>query len=275
MKTIIIATDFSETAANATNYAAMLAAKLDAHLLIYHAYLYPLPPDVPSSKKRYDDAYNEDKNRMEVLSFDLKNRFDISLDYHLSPEPIMEELPRLVKEHHADLVVMGISGNNPVKRMVFGSTTISVLRIATYPIMVIPEEVTFIEPKRILFAFLPQILHKENTLSALKTISATFHSKIKVLRINHPEAPEAIESENKYHMDLLNEKLHKLDFSYLKVDAKNVIEGIEKGLEISKADMLVMVPGKYSIWKAVNKKSATRKITAYVQVPLLTLPNQI
>ena len=49
MKTIIVPTDFSETAANALNYAIEMAKEINASITLLHAYIVPvsITPDTP------------------------------------------------------------------------------------------------------------------------------------------------------------------------------------------------------------------------------------
>jgi nucleotide-binding universal stress UspA family protein len=51
------------------------------------------------------------------------------------------EILRLATEQHAELVVLGIHGRNPIDRMLFGSTAEPVVRRATCPVLTVRADV--------------------------------------------------------------------------------------------------------------------------------------
>ena len=66
MKTIIIPTDFSDCANNASEYAAKLAKSIDAKVLLLHVYHVPLTsaPDFPVEVKTAEDLQKENEIQM-------------------------------------------------------------------------------------------------------------------------------------------------------------------------------------------------------------------
>jgi nucleotide-binding universal stress UspA family protein len=51
------------------------------------------------------------------------------------------EILRLATEQHAELIVLGIHGRNPIDRMLFGSTAEPVVRRATCPVLTVRADV--------------------------------------------------------------------------------------------------------------------------------------
>ena len=82
MKTIIVATDYSEPARNATHYAAALSQSTGAAaLVLYHSFHLPVPiSDVPTSLPAEAERYHENLLTLEAIKLDLIGTYGIRED---------------------------------------------------------------------------------------------------------------------------------------------------------------------------------------------------
>ena len=52
-----------------------------------------------------------------------------------------------------------------------------------------------------------------------------------------------------------------------------VVDGIEREIRETKADLLVMVPHKLNFWESLFHQSTTRSMALRAHIPILVLPN--
>ncbi len=139
-RSIVVATDFSETAEKATLAAVELAKKLDARVLLVHAWMIPLvsSADVPVPLPA---------NFIDDLAADAQRAMDAALKRHQAAGvPVTGKVvcrdPRdgiieLAQEAKADWLVIGTHGRRGLKRLVLGSVAESVVRSAPCPVLVV------------------------------------------------------------------------------------------------------------------------------------------
>jgi nucleotide-binding universal stress UspA family protein len=139
MKTIVLATDGSDTAAAATATAIDLAAAQDAKLVVVAAWdlafiplgYGPVVPDLDrieeDEAKRVTEAVAEQARASGVRAEAIIRRgFPV------------EQICRLAEERYAAMIVLGTHGRGPLRRMVFGSVSTGVLHHAKCPVLVVP-----------------------------------------------------------------------------------------------------------------------------------------
>ncbi|CAN5536891.1 hypothetical protein BH23BAC1_BH23BAC1_25990 [soil metagenome] len=273
MKTFIVAVDFSDAANNAARFAAELAKRMEAKIILYNAFYLSIPPsEAPVLTPRLETIFSEDKAHLEAKGEEIASQYNISVECFSSPLSIVDQLPALVRKHQADLVIMGMRGINSFNRKLFGSTSVSILRIAKFPVLVIPEEVSFQKMKNILFAYQPAGLSKENNLSLLKEFAKVFDAYVKILHVclPHEEKGEIFTKET---TDKIDDLLASLKHEYIQFEDEHFLHGINRGISDTNANLLVMVPGEHNFWETLTNKSNTRKVALNAHIPLLALPN--
>jgi nucleotide-binding universal stress UspA family protein len=141
MKPIMLATDGSPTAEEATKKAIELAKFFDTELYIVTAWDIPysslgyaaVPPVgdlVKVSKDRADEVTAEAARRAKDAGLEVKT-------FVLRGFPV-DEIIIAAKKFSPQLVVLGSHGWGPVKRAIFGSVSTGVLHHATCPVLVVP-----------------------------------------------------------------------------------------------------------------------------------------
>jgi nucleotide-binding universal stress UspA family protein len=141
MKPIMLATDGSPTAEEATKKAIDLAKVLGAELYIVIAWDIPysslgyaaVPPVgdfVKVSKDRADEVAVEAEKRASDAGVEVKT-------FVLRGFPV-DEISIAAKKFSPQLIVLGSHGWGPMKRAIFGSVSTGVLHHATCPVLVVP-----------------------------------------------------------------------------------------------------------------------------------------
>ncbi|MBN8790516.1 MAG: universal stress protein, partial [Terrimonas sp.] len=134
MKTIIIPTDFSPTALNATNYAVDMALALDAAVLLLHVYQLPVSynnnMDVPLPVIDINQIEEINKEKIQTLKEQLQhitsNKIKIDTDVRMGM--LTDELEELCETVKPFAIVMGNRGGGAVERLLVGSSTLSAIK---------------------------------------------------------------------------------------------------------------------------------------------------
>lgn len=147
-KRILCPVDFSDSSAQAVEYALSLAQANDAHLTLLHVVTYDPATEAP---ELYDtvvanrvpslDAYWEhmeasSREQLEAAIPPSAREF-CTIDTMLAKGKPYREILRIARDEQADLIVMGVQGRGAVDLMFFGSTTQHVVRQAACPVLTI------------------------------------------------------------------------------------------------------------------------------------------
>lgn len=276
MKTIIVCTDYSEPAGNATRYAAQLARRTGATtLVLYHSFFLPVPiSETPGALPAADALYDEHHRRLETLGRELAQTYGVPVDCFASPLPVVDGLPALVKKRRADLVVLGMGALGELDRRVFGSTATRVIGQAAFPVLVVPRNVPFEPFRRILFACDYAALTPGNDFSLMLSLAEAFGAQVDVLHVEKPEPATAPpDKKSAYRGPHLETMLQAIKHQYTFLEEQDVVTGIEQGIREEEANLLVMVPRPHGFWDILFNRSTTRRMAYQTHIPLLVLPD--
>jgi nucleotide-binding universal stress UspA family protein len=128
-KRILCASDFSESAVRALDFALSLAQEADARLILLHV-LEWLPNLKEARESLERDAYRQLR---EAVPGSARNWSQP--EEKVTAGKAHREILRVAQEEQAELIVQGVQGKNAVDRMVFGSTAHHVVREAICPVL--------------------------------------------------------------------------------------------------------------------------------------------
>ena len=140
--TIVVATDFSTSAAHATDTAIDYARKLGSRLVLIHAY------DVPIPAPAIAGAYSLPEGIVKEIASAAQARVDEAArevaETGVECEGVAVGLPAAMAvvdeaiSRHADLIVMGTRGLTGIKHVALGSVADRVVRTAPCPVLTVP-----------------------------------------------------------------------------------------------------------------------------------------
>ena len=133
---ILVPADFSEAAASALRYAATLAARMEAHLLVLHADPFVAPVDLMSVDSPREDMIEIARERLAVFA-ETNIAANVPYDVRVVVGTPVDAIPAQVAETGAGLIVMGTHGRSAVGRLLFGSVTEAMMRVATVPVIAV------------------------------------------------------------------------------------------------------------------------------------------
>jgi nucleotide-binding universal stress UspA family protein len=269
MNTIIALTDFSDAADAALVYAARFAKKFKAQLLIYHSAALGAPvAELPLQYETIETLTKSSAVKLKEEKQKIEETYGLAVETIMDNIPVQDRLHELASQHHANLIVMGLSGSNASERKSMGSTAVSVISNSHFPVLVVPEGSAYRAPKHILFAYdfisiLPAV-----KFSLLRELALVFDAEINVLHISNYSGRNP---RNTNIETLLMNIRHNYHF----VGSENIAKAIEQSVQTTQPDLLVMAPREHGYWDILKNKSITNKVAFHTTVPLLSLPNPL
>lgn len=285
MKKILLPTDFSATAENASKYAIELAASYGADVLMTNAFLVPADAIIASSLAwpllDYETLYRESKHDLERFLRKVKSSSKhpnehghsahIALESH--PGSVFEVTSDLVTKKNIDLVVMGISATGAVPQVIFGSNCRTMINKADFPVLYIPSEAAFRQVEIIGFATDLSI----NDVEIIKDVLQLWrreHIQLKLIHITKEEIQNT--SKTQVQVDdfikVVRENISNTNITYEYVSNIDIDNGLSWLTQEFKIDMLAMVHRQHSFLSRLLHGSHTQKISRHASVPLLVMP---
>lgn len=156
MKSILVPTDFSESANNAAHLALNIAKQASAEIHFLH--ILHTPVDWVKLPKEKENNYPETvkkighaKATLERLQKEAEDA-GLKAQHFLVYDQSTDEIIKHLNKYDHDFIVMGSHGTSGVREFVIGSNTIKVVRNATVPVLVVKRKHKEINLKKIAFA---------------------------------------------------------------------------------------------------------------------------
>ena len=143
VKTILVPTDFSETANKALSTATSLAKQFGARVVILHAYHAEIPMvvtmDAPYALPPgfYEELSAEAQRRVDKLAKEVKERDGVEVEGMAVAQPAASAIVDQAESMSADMIVMGTHGHTGIKHLLLGSVAERVVRTATCPVLTV------------------------------------------------------------------------------------------------------------------------------------------
>jgi nucleotide-binding universal stress UspA family protein len=275
MKTILVPTDYSKTANNAVNYAAALAQLMKAKLILVHAY--HVPPQinrVPFTTITEVQLERENARSLKQLAARIKKKAPgANIDCVARNGFAADVIKDISAEKKADLVVMGITGAGAVGEAVLGSVAVDTVRNVNVPVIIVPGNVKFSMPGKIVFAYDYAGENDQQAITALVDIARVLESKLMVVNVireddtaTFKKAIAGIKMES-----VLARVPHTLHFPV----NNSVTEGVNEFVKDTGAGMVAMIAHEHNIFYRLFNMSSTKRMAFHTSVPLLAIPEKL
>jgi nucleotide-binding universal stress UspA family protein len=139
INTILHPTDFSSSAANAFEMACSLAGQHQAKLLLLHVISPPAPPPLPYNDAGMGTIEEDAEMAYERLEEMRSAKPQLMIEYVLVEGEPEDEIVRVAKETHADLIVLGTHGRTGLEHLLMGSVAEGVTRDAPCRVITVSE----------------------------------------------------------------------------------------------------------------------------------------
>jgi nucleotide-binding universal stress UspA family protein len=144
---IVVATDFSDSAERAMQRGAQIAKQLEAKLHLIHVVrpldIYPGADPAAGYRLNHEQALHAAvKNRLDALAASLRKDFAIPVVVATRIGRAHKEIANYAAAKDAYLVVTGARGEHTLLDLLIGSTASRLLRLATYPVLIVKNTET-------------------------------------------------------------------------------------------------------------------------------------
>ena len=278
MRKILIPTDFSANAMNAIKYALELFKYEKSEFYIMHAYQDDIYADKDLLSRNVLDEVTQ------IISNDSKERLENVLKQinEVSPNPrhtynilssnnmLVDEADAIVDEKEIDIIVMGTRGKTNDRKLTFGSHTLQVLKYVQCPVLAIPENYLYTQPKHILFPTNYMIPYKRRELKLLCEMAIPYRAKIDMLYITKSNKLSIRQENNR---DFIKDALCKNQIHFKIVNNKNITNAIFTYIKENTIDMLVMVNTRHSFLEHILFESTIDEMSLHLDIPFLAMQN--
>ncbi|NCD68244.1 universal stress protein [Mucilaginibacter agri] len=282
MKTLLVPTDFSSPAENAAVYAMHLAKGIRANIKLCHAtkvfnnMFYPAQVTWP-----IDDMPEVDEGATESLKL-MAGRLShqSQLQYHgegFQPEvsycsecgETTDVITNTVTRERMPLVVMGMAAAGGISRMLFGSSSNSLIEHAHFPVLLVPATYKFKPIKKIAFA---TTLKKEDiaVVHALAGLAKYMQADILLTHVTDEshDGPGVKERSDAFLKEVCNKANYDRIY-YSLIKGHDVDKGLDWLAEHGQIDMLVLVHHNHGFIKRIFGESITLSMATHTTIPLL------
>lgn len=270
IKTILVPVDFSASAKNAIRFAIELSKEMTAKLLLIHVYTIPVVPR-PVTYILDPEAIQENFRSVEQQMNSIEEEIPELREVVYKTETIagygLIEIPEIIRNQHADLIVMGTKGASGFKGMILGSNTARVIEQADCPVLVIPESLRYTRIQNIGFAYDQEPLSGQPEIVAL--FARLFGASVDIFYI---QTQEEKEKENILPKSEFDHYFKGLQYTYQRFYNDDIEEGINSCIERKAIDLIVMIPRKHDLLYRLFNYSLTKKMAFYSKLPLLIIP---
>jgi nucleotide-binding universal stress UspA family protein len=274
MKTILVPTDFSNTARNAAKYALALADQIKAdRIVLYNAFQAPVSVDpmVPTvqlldmdlMKKSSEEGLHQFKEELKSELFGTI-KIDTFSEYNILTGGIND----LAKAVAADFIVMGITGGGAVTETLIGSNAVSVSLHSTIPVIIVPPEASFKKINSVLLACDFKQVLETTPVKPLKQLLENTGAALHVLHVNTSSEKSINVS---FETMVLDGLLKGNNPQYHFVDNESFTVGINQFADSNNIDMIITMPKKHGFFDSIFKKSHTKRLAFHSHLPLMVM----
>jgi nucleotide-binding universal stress UspA family protein len=265
MNSIIVCTDFSDAADTAMHYAANLAKRINAEIVLLHVYMIPItlsetPVVVISGeelKKNADEGLERCKRELLADNSGLQVRAESRLG------DVLDELEEMSKEVNPYAVVMGTHGATGIEKVIFGSTTAKVMRDLNRPVIAVPVGYKFSDIRTIVLA--TDLKVKNNAIGRMVEIVKQLNSTFYVIHVTNKDV------ERKMFPDSLTQQLNLLNPGYDYIKNDDVSDGIQRYVDEKNADLLMIFQHEHTFWERMFQKQHTSELLYNIKIPVLSI----
>lgn len=278
MRTILIPTDFSTNALHALQYAQELYKCERTCFFVLHTYMDEVYGKYKTTSAEAIEAQKEEKRKEseqkldELIQSVMGNPANPLHNFETvaSFDSLVDGINDFVNEMNIDMVIMGTKGSTSDHQSTFGSYTIEVFKYVKCPVLAIPEDFEYRQPKAILFPTDYMLPFKRRELKLLGDLAGKFKSEVHCLYFTDFEDLSPRQADNK---QFLEDALSKAYLSFETTSVKNKSEGIMEYIEANEVGMLVMVNSRHSFFEDMLYRSTVDLLGLKVKIPFLVMQN--
>ncbi|MGO4919504.1 universal stress protein [Maribacter spongiicola] len=279
MKNILVPTDFSIAAWNATQYALQLFAESECVFHFLNAYTPELHSNrlmagrVTDAAKDYSAQTASEKGLKKTLQC-IKKQYHNPLHKYKtisSFSMLIDVVKEVVEKQHIDFIIMSASGGADDESIFLGRNTVRILNhIDSCPVMVIPERAVFENLHSISVISEFNHLFKGDELNPVVELARYFNSTVQIASMQNA-TPQITELQQINH-EIIAEKLGSIYHNFYKLDTESSLTTtLKKYVDHTNCQLLVMSNNANSYLRNLCNDYIVGKSIFCCHVPILSL----
>ncbi len=260
-KRILIPTDFSKNAWTAVEYALELYKR--EQVVFYFLNSYEDSP-LENADELSEKGLEKILHRLSIRTPHPGHSYK-TISKKLYP---IDAIKKLVDSHDIDMIIMGTKGETDAGTILYGRYTIDAMEeVRNCPVMAIPKDFQYQDPKEIVFPTSFKTVFKSRELKHLFEISRITNAPVEIVHFKDKELTES-QTENKA---LLEEILSGVEYSFQWVENKKFHEGLLELVDQRESGMIAFINKKHNFFQHMFSDTLVKKLGVYSQVPVLAL----
>ncbi len=278
MKTILVPTDFSDSATNALDFARQLALAHDMEVNLLHVVEQASAPYMTAvSGGMHDQLGNvfvlkvieRAKAQLELIVNELSN-VKVKASYQIKIGNPYRKISNYIKSETCDLIVMGTRGVSGIDEVLVGSNTEKVVRHAQVPVITIKQPILLEDIKELVFA-MSYSEDQEYLAWELKDLQRMFNARLHLVTINTPGSFVSDRHGMKYLLEFAQQQ--NLQNYTVNIYSDLVEEdGIRHFAEDHQADLIAMATHGRTGINHLLSGSLSEQVVNHVDLPVVTFP---
>lgn len=259
MNTVIVPVDFSETSLNAARYATkLLTGHYGVNMILHHVYDKPGEADEVTGKlvKLKNDLLATGIVKIETLAE--------------KGDDFIEELEKLARHRHADLVIMGIKGRSLIGQSLLGSNTLKMLDTKACPVLIVPPDAVYAEVKNVLLTSDFQDVVANTPSVPIREFLKAFHPKLHVVNVDSEHYVSLTEEFQAEKMKL-QQMFRDFNPEFYFLGMNDADEAINQFAGDKNIDLIIIIQKDQSIFSKLFVKSQTKKLAYQSSIPILAI----
>ena len=259
MNTVIVPVDFSETSLNAARYACgFLTGHYGVTIILFHCY------DDESMEAEITTGLEELKN-------ELMEKYPVKLEIMPHQEnDFITGLERAARHKKANLVIMGITGRSALAQAFFGSNTLKMAKTKACPVLIIPENASFLQMKNVMFASDFKDTLNTTPSAPIKEFLSIYRPQLHIVNVDKDHFVTLTAEYEKEKQDL--RKLlgdYNPEFYFMRIfDVEEALELFSKDYKI---DLIIAVQRNHSFMENMFRSSRTKTLSYHSKLPILVI----
>lgn len=268
MKKLLFPTDFSPAAENAFVYALAMASKINAKIIVLHAYRQDEDSEEDAALNSLDgvkQAAARLRKTAETHQLD-----HVELHFVLVEQDTIPAIVHTAKAEQADMVIMGTKGSTGLKEIFLGSVTSGVLGKIDTVLLAVPEGAKFKgEIGRIMYTVEYRDDEREGLLRVIE-FAKLFHAEIHCIHFDLSFTDMLSGIMTRWKGDV-SSAYSRIRFDTV-ISTDIAVSANDYCIE-QQIDVAAMLPRRMNFFRKFFSTSVSKRLVNHLKIPLLVLPN--
>lgn len=281
MKKILVPTDFSTCAYKAIDFAVQSAKYLPVEVTLLHCF--EPESNIYTDYVGLNQGFREQllasvHKKLEDVKILIEETEGVRVNTYVAVTPLVDAVKTAVAELGIDMVVMGTLGITGLKEKIWGSKTATLIGIAPVPVMVIPFEYEWKQPKNI-FLSTNHFEKGPALLDFLFDLADMYAAKVQVAvmtDVDDDGAATFLEHGRSVapYQEFLQERYKDKSIMVEHLYGQDFEETLQQYITKKEIDIVVMITYQQGFWKRLFFPSMTKRMSYHTSIPLLALPSK-